>query len=132
MGEDVIEPRSSEILPNDLRGTVEILLYAVLTGGLGVRRVRRRDRPQIHQPQLLHNGHGIRARLRIGDKGNGGLVQGLAEPLVVGEKEGFVLLDWAADGGAELVSFEGRSRRAGIEEVARVERVISQKLVHRA
>src|SRR6202045_2810852 len=123
MGEDVIEPRGSEILPNVLRGTVGILLYTVLTGGLGVRRVRRRDRPQIHQPQLLYNRHGIRARLCIGDKGNGGLVQGLAEPLVVGEEEGFVFLDWAAGRNAELVSFEGRRRRVGIEEVARVKRV---------
>src|SRR5207302_2085926 len=73
----------------------------------------------------------IHARLRIGDQGDGGVVEGLPEPLMIGEEEGFVLLDWAAGRNAELVSFEGRRRRTGIEEVARVKRVIPQKLVHR-
>src|SRR4029077_17542109 len=37
-GKGAIQPHGSEVLPDDLRGTVEILLYAVLTGDLGVRR----------------------------------------------------------------------------------------------
>src|ERR1700740_718684 len=41
----VIQPRGSEVLANGLRGAAGILLYAIVAGNLGVRRVRRRGRP---------------------------------------------------------------------------------------
>src|SRR5579863_9776540 len=56
----------------------------------------------------------------------------LAEPLIVGEKKGFVLLDGASNRNTELISLERRRGRTRIVEVARVQCVISQKLVHRA
>ncbi|MFM2125179.1 MAG: hypothetical protein RL328_1630, partial [Acidobacteriota bacterium] len=56
----------------------------------------------------------------IGDEGDAGEALAFADAFIVGKEEGFVGLDGAADGGAELVLFEGGDFRA-IEGSAGIE-----------
>ena len=96
------------------------MLDAIVSRDLGVERVRRRKRPEIHYPEVLHNGHSVQTRLCIGDQGDGSLMERFAESLVVGEKEGFIFLDGPTCRKAKLISLERRRRTSRIEEVARV------------
>ena len=56
--------------------------------------------------------------------------QKLAKPLVVYEEKCFVFLDWTAQCGPELISFEGRWARRRVEIIARVKNFISEILVN--
>src|SRR5437588_2896862 len=116
----VIQARGAEILPDNLQRTAQILLDPIVSGNLGVRGVRRRKRPEIHYPELLHSGHSVQARLCIGDQGDRSLMERFAESLVVGEKEGFIFLERPTCGNAKLISLGRRRRTSSIEEVARV------------
>ncbi len=120
----MVDADGAEILADGLQRAAEDLGDAVKVGS-----ARRWRGPEIEQ--RLHAGNGGRTRGRIGDKGGGGLVEILAETLVVGEEEGVVGSEGAAGGSAELVALE-RWSRALVEEIGRVERAIANKFKDRA
>src|SRR5580704_12691842 len=103
-------------------------------------RIRLSDRARIDRAGYAYTGAitevGVPGRVHIGTflVGENGAcgrrgVLPLAGALVVAENECLVLLDWATDGTAKLVQFEGWLLGPGdIEEVVGVEYVIAQEL----
>src|SRR5438034_2942347 len=126
----MVEARRSDVFADCLQRTAEYLGHSVIACNLEIGSVRRSHRPQIQQG--LDNGSGVQPGLRVGNECHRGLVQILAESLVVAEYKSLVLPDGAARRGAKLVSLKRRSGRTGIEEVARVQGVVAQKLKQRA
>src|SRR5262249_10085751 len=84
--------------------------------------------PEVQQRLNTRNGGG--SGLEVGDKRSRGLVKALAKAFVVSESECFVLSNWPAEGGPELIPLK-RWSVSLIEEVRRVQSVISQKLEER-
>jgi len=64
---------------------------------------------------------------RLGNEGDGSLVQVLAEAFVVGKEERFVAAERTSDGGAELIALE---RRCGalVKEVGCIESVVCARI----
>src|SRR2546425_6978241 len=125
----MVEAHCSEIFPDCLQRTAEYLGHSVITCNLEIGSIRRSHRPQVQQG--LDNGSGVQPGLRVGNECHRGLVQILAESLVVTEHKSLVLLNGPARRAAKLVSLKRRSG-TGIKEVARVQGIVAQELKNRA
>src|SRR5262245_2834609 len=67
--------------------------------------------------------------IRVGNKSNGGLALELSKALVIEEEKQFLFSDRPSQRGAELIPAKRRPGR--IEEVARIQNAVAQKLVNR-
>ena len=139
----MVQPHSTEIVPNRLQRIVERLRNPSEIG-----RARRWRRPRIDQRRNAHKGQsGRRARTwrradqlawqrsgtrrRIGHKVYSGLVQMLPESFIIGEQKRLVLPHRSAQRPAKLVALKsGRGTR--VEVIRRVQRIISQKFQNRS
>ncbi len=120
LGKYVIKTGGAKVFANGLQRTAKNLRNAVEVLGARVR-----CWPQIQKRH--HARSSARARRQAGDKCDRGLVQVLAEALVIGEEESFVRPDGGTQRGSELVALKGRSS-ALVKEIWRIESVVAEEL----
>src|SRR5580700_3102157 len=120
----MVDANRAEIFANGLQRAAEDFGDSVEIRGAGGG-----HRPEIQE--WLNAGDGSGARSIVGNESRGGLVQVLAEAFVIGKHESFVVVQRAADGGAELVALE-RWSGAWIEEIGGVEGVVAEKFIRGA
>ena len=121
---DVIDANGPEIFVDGLQRATEDFSDSV-----EVRCARGCRGPQTQQRLNARHRRGTRRRVR--NERRRGLMQILAEALVVGEHEGFVRVERSANRRTELVALKGRGR-ALIEEISSVERVVAQEFIRAA
>ncbi len=132
----MVQTHRAEVLANTLDGAIEGLADAAA-----------QLRAILHGPEIQQLGHagseadvGERsaragevsgAHIVVGDERHVAQAQVLAEPLVIGEDEGFVFHDGAAERGSELIAAEA-GHRLPVEKVSGVQIAIAEKFEQRS